>query len=154
MSGIRLPTLTVSCSRQSSISGNSATSVKIAADKARNLKKQSACRHSRALAEMGVDESKKTSDNITIAKQPTFVEYPMVVSGPLDLGRIGHIDEWHLDFDNSFCHIAFDFGAWPRQPSVVIASPFLQSGFEAIRPVCDSMLCNGIDQVSIELLSV
>ena len=27
---------------------------------------------------------------------------------------VGRIDEWHLDFDNAFCHITFEFGAWPR----------------------------------------
>ena len=53
--------------------------------------------------------------------------------------RVGPNNEWHLDFDNSFYHIAFDLGAWPRQPSVVIASPFFHSGFEAIRTVSHSM---------------
>lgn len=48
-------------------------------------------------------------------------------------------DECRFDFDKAFCHLAFDLGAWSRQPAVVNVSEFFDSGLEAIRSIGDSM---------------
>jgi hypothetical protein len=57
--------------------------------------------------------------------------------------RVGHIVEWHLDFHNAFRHQAFHFVARPRQPAVVIAPPFLDTGFEAVWSIRHPMRRNG-----------
>jgi hypothetical protein len=55
------------------------------------------------------------------------------------IARVGPIDEWHLDGDNAFRHIAFHLAAWPRQPSIVIASMLFHARLEAIGTVSYSM---------------
>ncbi len=61
-----------------------------------------------------------------------------------DLHTIRPIAEWHLDFGNTFRHIAFDLGARLCQPAVVIASLLFHARFVAIGSVSDSMCGDGI----------
>lgn len=56
--------------------------------------------------------------------------------------RLGRIDEWHLDFDKSFGHIAFEVGAWSCQPAVMVASLLLHARLEAIGAVSHAMCGN------------
>ena len=89
-----------------------------------------------------------TKEGVTLVVKPTSASY----RGRADrmsvarlLVRVGVHDEWHLDFDNAFCHIAFEFGAWPRQPAIVIWSLLLHARLEAVRAVGHSMGCDGVE---------
>jgi hypothetical protein len=53
----------------------------------------------------------------------------------LRIARVGHIDEFHLVFVNSFRHIVFEFGACLGQPAVVIAPLLFHTRFVTIGPV-------------------
>ena len=66
----------------------------------------------------------------------------------LDIGRL---HEWHLEFDNAFGHLAFEFGAGLHQPIVVSLSTLLEAGFEAIRSISHAMSGDGIEQVLVQL---
>ena len=59
--------------------------------------------------------------------------------------RVGYVDEWHLDFHKAFCHEEFYLGAWLHQPAIMIASLFLDAGFESIRPIRYLMRGDGIE---------
>jgi len=63
-----------------------------------------------------------------------------------DSRRFGHIARLHLDFRNTSCHAAFDLGAWLYQPTVVIESPFLDVGFEAIRAIGRAQSSDRVEQ--------
>src|SRR5439155_12255954 len=66
------------------------------------------------------------------------------------MARVGQIDEWHLDFRNSFRHLAFDFGTWLGQPAIVIAPPLFQARFVTIGSVSDSMSGDGVKQAVVQ----
>ena len=66
-----------------------------------------------------------------------------VEAGP-HVGCFGPFDEWHLEFRNSFRHLAFDFGTWLGQRAIVIAPPLFQARFVTIGSVSDSMSGDGV----------
>lgn len=55
-----------------------------------------------------------------------------VTSAPNSTTRthVGVSGEWHLDVGNAFRHLAFDLGAGPGQPAVLMPPPLLQPRLE------------------------
>ena len=48
---------------------------------------------------------------VVLAQETPRSNQQFLVSSIVHLGAPGRCDEWHLDFDNAFCHIALEFGA-------------------------------------------
>ena len=62
----------------------------------------------------------------------------------------GRCDEWHLDLDNSFGHLAFHLSAGLGQPAVVIAPPLFHPRLVPIRAVTDPVRGDGVEQVVVQ----
>jgi hypothetical protein len=78
------------------------------------------------------------------AIRPPFTR-PVSLYAGLSFARGGLIDEWYLDDDKPFRHLAFDLTAWLSQPAVVIAPVLFHPWLEAIGTIRNSMRRNGTE---------
>ena len=59
-------------------------------------------------------------------------------------------DEWHLDRNKPFEHIAFDFVSWLPQEGVVFRPPFSQARFVPIRSVSNAVSRDRVKQLLVK----
>ena len=51
------------------------------------------------------------------------------------LARVGHIDEWHLDYQNPAPHLTFGLPPWLSEIAIVCRSPFFETRFVPVSSV-------------------
>ena len=65
----------------------------------------------------------------------------------------GRFVEWHVDLGKSFQHFTFDLVSGFHHSIVFLLSSFSLAWFKAIWPICDTMCCDGIEQLFVEIKS-
>lgn len=64
---------------------------------------------------------------------------------PMSLTHSGEIDEWHVVLRNPFCQFTFQHSSWFSDEPIAFVSSFLESRFEAVWTVANTMFGNRIE---------
>ena len=68
--------------------------------------------------------------------------------------RVGHIDEWHLVFANSFQEITFGLASWFSEKAIMFGSPFSEPRFKSVWSIGNSVNGDGVKQLLVDLHAV